>query len=1041
MQLTPQQARLQEDIGGLIDGEVRCDTVVLQLYSTDAGIYESVPQSVVWPRSTADVVAVLQYASERGISVHPRGSGTGTMGGSLGNGIILDFTRFMRRAVISDDNSVKVQPGAIRSRMNAMIRRTSGRIFGPDPGFAPCSSIGSILASDGAGSRWMQYGSPRDHLLGCQIVLANGEVLEFRTDKPEPVREFSTPEGNTALLQRSLSLAREIVHGKANAIAEDVYRVLSPNRELIDRFQPPGTPDRTGYRLEGVLKGTLEQPSIDLARLIAGSEGTLGVVTEAYFRTVIPKKHSMSVLLLFETLEKAARSIPILLPYKPASCELLDRRLLALLRKWDARFAGIIPRDTEAILLVELEGDEKDGLEDRLHAMLGELKVVEKPGFPPMIAKDENEESLFRELLESGSLALYRMPQGVQAVPLFGDYAVPIELLHLFLQNIQDLFKRHELTASFSGHIGHGHVRIRPIVDITGTKLFNTIERIIGDVNEETIRFGGTLSSESVCGIGQLAFIPMQHPELYPLFREIKRIFDPEMILNPEKVVSKYENPRLPMFRSLIYRADAVSPSKKTDKEEHANRGNELEDLSNGNVPGTVVSQLELQLKWNPESIAVSTYRCNGCGRCRSRERNIRMCPVFKSYPDESAAPRSKPNLLRGVLEGDIDLQVLTDERSKTLAELCLQCRMCKNECPASVDVTHLSFREKSAFVSAHGLPMIDQVLSNIDTITKSLGYFSCPSNWCLHSRFVRWFLEKIIDLPQGRILPRIATVSFLRRAKRENLNFVPESNNKRKIALFLDVYSNYYDTRLADAAIKVLEHNDVLVHVPPRQKVSGRSAIASGNMHKAEYLARRNIPLLSDFVRQGYEIVTIEPSSSTCISQEYSYVSEDPELEILSEHTHDICRYLYDMYLKGDMKCDFINPVQAKIAYHAPCRTLALQGGSIYAPTPAELLLGLIPELQIERIERGCCGMSGTFGMKKSTYRQSLRIGMNLFRVLRDHDFIAGSSECNSCKMQMEQGTRKPTVHPIKLLASAYGLIPEKDDPLNVKPKKLTVT
>lgn len=1047
MPLTPQQARLQEDLRGLIEGEVRCDPVALQLYSSDASLYESLPQAVVWPRSNDDVVACVRYAAGRKIPVHPRGAGTGTMGGALGNGIVLDFTRFMRRILKADGNSVRVQPGAVRDRMNAILLRTTGRIFGPDPGFGPTTTIGSVIAGDGAGPHWLKYGSPRDHLLGCKVVLADGEILDLKTSTPEPIREMSLePITNREVLSGSLALARGIVHGKASLIAEKVFREISPALESISRLQSPNTPDRSGYRLEGILRSDGSgKPAIDLARLFMGSEGTLGIITEAHVKTVAPAAYRGAAIFLFDSLEKATRSIPVLLAYRPVLCELIDRRRILLVREWDKRFQGLLPPETEAAVFVEFDGGEKAEVDELMHGMLEEVRSIEHLSFGPRIAFEHEEQAVYRDLLEKTELALYKMPRNVRAIPLFGDFAVATDLLHPFFQVMQNLFKRHEITASFSGHIGHGHVRILPILDVSKPGLFTVIENIVHEVYAEVIRFGGTISSESVCGIGQTPFLEKQFPELYPVFENIKRIFDPEAILNPDKVVPKHASTRLPMFRSLIYRS--MDPMEETSIKSTKVETDEFEDEQTNEFreespPGPVSRQLELQLNWNPDSVIGSSYRCNGCGRCRSRKDTIRMCPIFRFYPEEEAAPRAKANLLRGVLEGDLPLETLTWESSRMLADYCIQCQMCRTECPSSVDTANLAFRCKSAYVSAHGLPLIEQIISNCEPISRYLSYFSCPSNWMLKNRTFRWLFEKIFDLPQGRKLPRLAAIAYLLTVRRENRQIGTQEPNERKVALFLDTYANFFDTRLAEAAVRVLEHNGITVHIPGRQRTSGRAAFANGHLHLAEYYARKNVAVFSDYVRQGYEVVTIEPSSAVCLSHEYRQLYDDPELALIAEHTSDICRYLHRLHLAGELRTDF-TPIKAKIAYHAPCRSLvsANGNGSLETPTAAESLLRLIPDLEVHRIERGCCGMAGGYGLKKSGYSMSLRLGTPLFRILRNPEFVAGASECNACKMQMEQGTQKPTINPVKLLALAYGLLNERENPLNAVPRPLVVT
>ena len=175
--MDPERERIEADLRGLLRGDVRCDDVFLQLYATDASIYEIKPLAVIRPRSLPDVVAVMRYAAENGWPVHARGAGTGLAGESLGTGLVLDFSRYMRRVLEVHDESIHIQPGIVHSQLNKFLR-PMGRQFGPDPAMSCATTMGSVIAIDAAGAHWLKYGSARRHVTALQIVLDDGEVLE-----------------------------------------------------------------------------------------------------------------------------------------------------------------------------------------------------------------------------------------------------------------------------------------------------------------------------------------------------------------------------------------------------------------------------------------------------------------------------------------------------------------------------------------------------------------------------------------------------------------------------------------------------------------------------------------------------------------------------------------------------------------------------------------------------------------------------------------------------------------------------------------------
>jgi Fe-S oxidoreductase len=396
---------------------------------------------------------------------------------------------------------------------------------------------------------------------------------------------------------------------------------------------------------------------------------------------------------------------------------------------------------------------------------------------------------------------------------------------------------------------------------------------------------------------------------------------------------------------------------------------------------------------------------------------------------EEDAAPRSKANLLRGILEGELELETLTLDKAKEIADYCFQCGMCRIECPAEVDVSNLAFRCKSAYVAAHGLSLEDRFLSRLDTVLRLLAMISCPVNWATSNSISRWLMEKILQIPQSRTIPKLAKVSFLTRIQWSNWLVKPQqeqSSTKKRVALFIDTFANHFDTKLADLAVRILEHNGFNVYVPPQQRPSGAVSFAVGHFDRAERLARYNSLLFADLIRQGYHAVTLEPVSASCMTQDYRNIFDDIDTALVSSHVVDFCDFLLQQYHLGQLRLDFVPnslTTDKTIGYHTPCRSIALTTHRVDVPTPAEELLRLIPDLNVRRIEQGCCGMAGVYGFKRKNYRRSLRIGVALFRELRIQEIDFGVSDCNACCLQMEHGTGKKVFHPIRLLAAAYGI------------------
>ncbi len=386
------------------------------------------------------------------------------------------------------------------------------------------------------------------------------------------------------------------------------------------------------------------------------------------------------------------------------------------------------------------------------------------------------------------------------------------------------------------------------------------------------------------------------------------------------------------------------------------------------------------------------------------------------------------------MLTGGLELGSLTGEAFKSIADLCIHCHMCPTECPAGVDIPKLMLEGKGAYVAAHGLKLSDWIASRLDIVSAVASRLSPLANWAIGNRRCRWLIEKCFGIAQGRKLPRVTSRNFLRRAARRRL-VRPTRTNERKVAYFVDLYANYHDPQLAEAVVAVLKHNGVAVFVPPGQKQAGMGAIADGALDIARGFARKNVAVLADAIRQGYHVIASEPAAAVCLRYEYPRLLDEEDARLVAENSSEICSYLWKMHTMGKLQLDF-SPVNFSVGYHMPCRMKALNVGS-----PGEDLLRLIPGLSVQRCEEGCSGMSGTYGIKSVNYRASLRVARGLLHRMRDDDFQAGTTECSACKMQMEQGTTKPTIHPIKLLVYSYGLMPQIGDLLSKHGKDLVVT
>ncbi len=966
-----EQARIQADLRGILDGEVFCDSLHSQMYASDASLYQIAPMAVVRPRHANDVAGCIKYAVENGLPVFPRGGGTGLAGQSLGSGIILDFSRFMRRMIDLDAQNlqVRVQPGITLGDLNRQLA-THGLVLGIDPPMRAVTTVGSLVAIDALGSHYPRYGTAGSHLLGARAVLADGQQVELAKTS------WHYPNTGSSKLDR---------------IASDLGRYLTENKETISSPPWKGIPRGCGYRLESIL----EDDQIDLARLQAGAEGTLSVLTELTLKVDrIPNARAL-VLLLFEKMELAASAALEARKDEVAACDLMDRRLIEIARELDSRYEAMLPRGCEALLLIEHQGDDLTEVKQRLVALV--QKIVRKAPSTQQTAiiVDDAERDFVWRLSRRIIPQLVRLGGPQKPISFVDDLSIQPERMPDFLFEIQNILKSERVTATLFAHAAQGNVQLRPFLDPNSEEDIQKLLRIADKVFEKVIEFRGVISGEHAVGLSRSGYLRQQLGELYPICRQVKTWFDPDGILNPGKLIT--DAPQRPI------------DNLRTDRKEP-----DPEELKQPARPMLPI------LDWSGEkSLEATSRQCNGCGRCRTNAPGERMCPLFRISRSEEASPRAKANLIRGLLSGDISGPQSESDQMRQVADLCFHCHQCRFECPSQVDIPRMVVELKAQHTATNGLRITDRLLSRIDLLTNVASRFPRLANWAMGNRSMRWLLEKSTGIAMGRRLPQIAKQSFLRWAVKQKLNRMSRSGS-RKVLYLVDQYANWHNPWVGKALVEVMQHQRVEVYVPTWQTVTWMTKISLGDVERVKRLIVPQLRRLADAVRQGYTIVATEPTAALCLQHEYPNLFPSDDATLVASNTQEAGHYLWEMHNRNELELDF-KPLNISVVYHTPCHLRALD--IEYSGTK---LLELIPGLNVLQADSGCSGMAGVYGLKRENYRNSLRVGWGLISTMQKTPAQIGSTECASCKLQMEQGVDKPTIPPIALLAYAYGRLPE---------------
>ena len=508
-----QRARIQADLSGVLRGDVRCDDVHLQMYSSDASIYQVRPLAVVRPINTSDVVKTIHYANEHQYTVHPRGAGSSVIGASLGKGIILDFSVHMHRTVSVDESRVKVQPGVVLSNLNSQLANHN-KIFGPDPATRSVTTLGGVLSTNATGSHWVRYGAPRDKVLALQIVTAEGKILNLPSSKNEAFGSFINPD--------------------SRSIEQNIYNLVERNAKTIEQYRSPTLLDQAGYHLSDIQV----EDRVDLTRLIVGSEGTLGIITEATLSVDERPKYRGVALYFFDRLEKAAEAIGEIANSRPSACDLMDRRLLSIAVEIDPSYRQIIPADTEAMLLVEHDAPTLDQLTEIMNASIKHVVRREKLAFDFLTTTEKKERDFYWRLARRMVQILYRLKGNRRAIPFVEDIAVDRKQLPKFLERVHDVLNKHQVTATIFSHAIQGHVDVRPFLDLANHQHVALMPDLSRDIYSLARECGGTISGGYGDGLSRTWYLRSHYGPLYDVFRDVKRIFDPNFLINPGKIIN-----------------------------------------------------------------------------------------------------------------------------------------------------------------------------------------------------------------------------------------------------------------------------------------------------------------------------------------------------------------------------------------------------------------------------------------------------------------------------------------------------------------------
>jgi FAD/FMN-containing dehydrogenase/Fe-S oxidoreductase len=953
-------ARLEQALRGTIQGEVRFDRVSRALYSTDASVYQIEPLGVVVAKTPDDVVQTVRVCHEFRCPLTLRGGGTSQAGQAVGAGIILDTSKYLNRLLDVDVERriARVEPGIVLDELNAQLK-PHGLRFAPDISTASRATVGGMMANNSAGARSVLYGITLHHVMEQQVVLSDGTRAHFRDLTPSELDEACRGEAIAAQGYRA------------------VRRLATECGDEIERRYPKLLRRVGGYNLDEFARS--DRP-FNLARLMVGSEGTLGVVLEATIKLVPLPKAKAVMAIEFATLLEALDAAPLILRHAPSAIEVMDKFILDFTKQnaeLERKRRTFITGDPGALLCVEFYADDASELPARLHALERDLQAAGL-GYRYFHALDPAAQARIWSVREAGLGLSMAMKDDNKSLSFVEDTAVAPERLRDFIARFLEIIRRHDTVAGVYAHASVGCLHVRPVVNLKTEAGVRTFESLATEVSDLVLEFGGALSGEHGDGLVRSPFMrKMFGPVLYEAFREIKRTFDPRGILNPGKIVDAP-----PLTANLRYTPAYRTSAPETWFDYGAWRG-----------------------------IAGAVEMCSGLGACRKTLEGT-MCPSYMVTREEAHSTRGRANTLRLAMAGRLGESGLGDEGVREVLDLCLECRACKAECPVGVDVARFKSEFLADYWKRHGTPLRARALGGIHELSRWASKAPRLSNALLGSRLVRRINEKIAGIDRRRSLPRWAETTL--QAHWTSPGPRRGAPPARPVFLFNDTFTNYYHPGIGLAARDVLEAAGCGVRLAPNV-CCGRPLISQGLLSQARQLAHRNTARLHAAL-SGAPFLFLEPSCLSAMREDVPGLLRGDEQRKARE-VADAC-FLFEEYLERGIGDGAITlPLQAGPAHvvlHGHCHQKSLG-----ALPPAKALLERIPGTRVTDLDAGCCGMAGSFGYAREHYDVSRQIGerrlLPAARALRPGDvLVAGGT---SCRQQVADFTGVKALHPAELL------------------------
>lgn len=962
-----------QQLGNALQGEFYFDDTMRLLYATDASAYQEMPLAVAIPQSTDDIKKLIAFAHSNNTSLIPRTAGTSLAGQVVGNGIVVDVSKYFTRILElnKEEKWVRVQPGVIRDELN-MYLKPHGLFFGPETSTANRAMIGGMVGNNSCGSNSVVYGSVREHLLEVKALLSDGSEAVFAAMDIDAFH--AKCEGDT--------LESNIYKTVRSALSD-----YSNQTEIRKEFPKASIERRnTGYALDMLLETapfTAGKEDFNFCKLIAGSEGTLAFITEIKLHVnEAPPKETGLLCIHFNSIDESLRANIIAMQFKPSASELIDHYILECTKNniEQSRNRFFVQGDPGAILVIEFCRDTRE----EVSAMAAQVETAMRSAglgyhFPLLFGADTKK---IWALRKAGLGLLGNLPGDEKAVAVIEDTAVDINDLPGYIADFNSILAKNKMSAVHYAHAGSGEIHLRPVINLKteeGNKQFRLIAEEIATLVK---KYDGSLSGEHGDGRLRGEFIKqMVGAKNYELMKTIKRTWDPHNIFNPNKIV---DTP--PMDTMLRY------------------------------TPGQTTPTFNTIFRYHNQDVLQHAEQCNGSGDCRKTHLSGgTMCPSYMATKNEKDTTRARANILRNFLTNSKEINRFNHKEIYEVMDLCLSCKGCKSECPSNVDVAKLKAEFLQQYYDANGVPFRSKLIANFTKSAKLGALMPGLYNFAVTNPFISKTIKRLSGFAVERSLPTMYKMTLEKWWSSQKLKV----KSQKRVHLFCDEFTNYNDTEIGIKAIQLLERLGYTVSIPKHIE-SGRAWLSKGLLREAKKIANSNIELLKDTVTDEAPLIGVEPSAILTFRDEYIDLATDANFEAAKTLSKNV--FLIDEFIAAEIDKGNISPQQFSkekklIQLHGHCQQKALS--SVAASVK---LLSLPENYSVETIPSGCCGMAGSFGYENEHYELSMKVGeLVLFPTVRKQpaDVIIAAPG-TSCRHQVKDGTGRKAWHPVEVLYEA---------------------